>query len=286
MVRLRPRAAAATAATIITPFLLSTTDAFLHPAHLTAQQSNIVTPQQPAPVLQRSAFSRHYCGTNSPQTVCYSRPPSSSSRVSRLHDAAASAAARVESTPTMSIASENLDVFVTLLEGSRSSSSSVTGSRSSSSSSRSGRSSSGAKLTIRTSYLDPDTGTRRSWTTNRWEKDFFALGVTLMRQLGGSTADVRVPGPPREGSPPAVFEIYLRRLLGVPEVTSLPALYDFLDVPPDLVQEPVLFGEVCVCVGACLRLACWSGSSPLFPFPRGGLLRCHQVARVTARSRI
>ncbi|CAN0445631.1 unnamed protein product, partial [Scytosiphon promiscuus] len=99
-------------------------------------------------------------------------------------------------------------------------------------------------LTIRTSYLDPGTGTRRAWTADRSERDFFALGVTLMRQLGGSTADIRVPGPPQEGSAPAVFETYLRRLLGVPEVTSLPALYDFLDAPQDLVQEPVLYGEV------------------------------------------
>lgn len=105
-------------------------------------------------------------------------------------------------------------------------------------------SSRGAKLTIKASHVDPETGTRRTWTATRSEKDFFALGVTLMGQLGGATLERRVPSPPPEGSSPATYQVYLRRLIGLPDATTLPALYEFLDTPAELVQEPVLFGEV------------------------------------------
>lgn len=100
------------------------------------------------------------------------------------------------------------------------------------------------KLTIKASHVDPDTGTRRTWTATRSEKDFSSLGVALMGQLGGSTLERPVPSPPPEGSSPATFQAYLRRLVVLPEATTLPVLYEFLDTPAELVQEPVLFGEV------------------------------------------
>ena len=98
-------------------------------------------------------------------------------------------------------------------------------------------------LVVQASYIDPHTKIRRTWTASRSEQDFYDLGVSLMGALGG--AGGKLPGPPRMGSSPAVLEGYLRRLMGVPVVTSLPALYVFLDAPQDLTdQEPVLFGEV------------------------------------------
>lgn len=98
-------------------------------------------------------------------------------------------------------------------------------------------------LIIQASYIDPDTRVRRSWTANRSEQDFFALGVNVIGALGGE--EERLPGPPRMGSSPAVFEGYLRRLVNANLVTSLPAFYSFLDAPQDLMaQEPVLIGEV------------------------------------------
>lgn len=112
----------------------------------------------------------------------------------------------------------------------------------------------GAKLTIKASHVDPDTGTRRTWMATRSEKDFFALGVTLMGQLGGSTLERRVPSPPPEGSSPAIYQVYLRRLIGLPDATTLPVLYEFLDTPSELVQEPVLFGEVSVKKASTCRM--------------------------------
>ncbi|CBJ27131.1 hypothetical protein Esi_0055_0104 [Ectocarpus siliculosus] len=139
----------------------------------------------------------------------------------------------------MSLAAEGLDVWVVSDDG-RTAATTYSGSSSSG-----GGGGGGTKLlSIQASYVELGTGTRRTWTASRSEKDFFALGVTLMGKLAGSAADAKVPGPPPEGSSPAVFEVYLRRLIDVPVVTSLPALYEFLDAPPDLVQEPVLFGEV------------------------------------------
>lgn len=37
-------------------------------------------------------------------------------------------------------------------------------------------------------------------------------------------------------------------MIDVPLATSVPALYEFLDAPPELTQEPVLHGEVRVLV--------------------------------------
>lgn len=98
-------------------------------------------------------------------------------------------------------------------------------------------------LIIQASYIDPDTRIRRSWTANRSEQDFFALGVNVIGALGGE--EEKLPGPPRMGSSPAVFEGYLRRLVDANLVTSLPAFYSFIDAPQDLIaQDPVLIGEV------------------------------------------
>lgn len=103
-------------------------------------------------------------------------------------------------------------------------------------------------MTIQATYVDPDTRVRSTWTAGRTEEDFYGLGVRLMGALSGRGGASRLPGPPPSGSSPAVFEGYLRRLLYVPEVTSIPALCAFLDVPPGLAQEPdVLFGEVMSC---------------------------------------
>lgn len=98
------------------------------------------------------------------------------------------------------------------------------------------------ELSIKTSHVDHKKGVHRTWIAHRSEKDFFILGTSLMGALGGGSG---LPGPPPVGSSPAVLEGYLRRLLDVPMVTSQPALYDFLQAPPDVAQEPVLFGEVC-----------------------------------------
>lgn len=104
-------------------------------------------------------------------------------------------------------------------------------------------------LIIQASYIDPDTRILRSWTANRSEQDFFALGVNVIGALG--SGEERLPGPPRMGSSPAVFEGYLRRLVDAHLVTSLPAFYSFLDAPQDLMaQEPVLIGEVYSIVSA------------------------------------
>lgn len=65
-----------------------------------------------------------------------------------------------------------------------------------------------------------------------------------MGQLGGGSIGRQVPAGPPRGSAPAVYQVYLRRLIDIPDATSLPALYEFLDTPAELVQEPVLFGEV------------------------------------------
>eukprot|EP00752_Nemacystus_decipiens_P012517 g11086.t1 len=154
--------------------------------------------------------------------------PSSSSRVSRLDDAVASAAERMMAASTvMSISSGNLEVSIFPSD----------------SRTTQGGSTRGAKLIIKASHVDTDTGTRRTWTATRSEKDFFALGATIMGQLG-ATLERRVPSPPPEGSSAAIYQVYLRRLIGLPDATALPALYEFLDTPSELVQEPVLFGEV------------------------------------------
>ncbi|CAB1115723.1 unnamed protein product [Ectocarpus sp. CCAP 1310/34] len=229
---------ASTAALI--PFLLLAADALLHPTRLT-------TPAKPAGSNKPGAAPVPQCSTLPQQYFCFrrtskyrgdisSRCSSSSSssstsprsRSSRLEDA-------LSYTTRMSLAAEGLDVWVVSDDGRTTTT--YSGS--------SGGGGGGAKLlSIQASYVEPGTGTRRTWTASRSEKDFFALGVTLMGKLAGSAADAKVPGPPPEGSSPVVFEVYLRRLIDVPVVTSLPALYEFLDAPPDLVQEPVLFGEV------------------------------------------
>lgn len=98
------------------------------------------------------------------------------------------------------------------------------------------------ELSIKASHVDHKKGVHRTWIAHRSEKDFFILGTSLMGALGGGSG---LPGPPPVGSSPAVLEGYLRRLLDVPMVTSQPAMYDFLQAPPDVAQEPVLFGEVC-----------------------------------------
>eukprot|EP00903_Cladosiphon_okamuranus_P020537 g18851.t1 len=146
-----------------------------------------------------------------------------------LDDAVASAVERMESMTVMSLSSGSLDVSIFPSDAR------IT---------RSAGGASGAKLTIIASHVDSDTGTRRTWTATRSEKDFFAFGATLMGQLGGSTLERRVPSPPPEGSSAAIYQVYLRRLIGLPDATTLPALYEFLDTPSELVQEPVLLGEV------------------------------------------
>lgn len=123
------------------------------------------------------------------------------------------------------------------------------------------------ELSIKASHVDPRRGIHRTWVAHRSEKDFVALGTALMGALGSGSG---VPGPPPLGSSPAVLEGYLRRLIDVPMVTGQPALYDFLEAPSDVTQEPVLLGEVCVCVwivelvgggwlvlGVCVFVACW-----------------------------
>ncbi|CAN0000871.1 unnamed protein product [Ectocarpus sp. 12 AP-2014] len=236
------RSVVASAAALI-PFLLLAADALLHPTRLT-------TPAKPAGSNKPGAAPVQQCSTIPQQYFCFRRTSnhrgdissccsssssssssSPRSRSSRLEDA-------LSSTTRMSLAAEGLDVWVVSDDGRT-----TTTYRGSSASSGGGGG--GAKLlSIQASYVEPGTGTRRTWTASRSEKDFFALGVTLMGKLAGSAADAKVPGPPPEGSSPVVFEVYLRRLIDVPVVTSLPALYEFLDAPPDLVQEPVLFGEV------------------------------------------
>lgn len=233
----RPQSRATTAvASVLLPLLFLVGDALLHPhpalpPATSATSSN--TPQLGLHGISASSsprYGRRRRRPNDPHLGSHPAASSvssaaSSSRVSRLNDAFASAAERTAPT-VMSISSGNLDVSIFPSSGGG------------------GGSARGAKLTIKASHVDPDTGTRRTWTATRSEKDFFALGVTLMGQLGGSTLERRVPSPPPEGSSPAIYQVFLRRLIGLPDATALPALYEFLDTPSELVQEPVLFGEV------------------------------------------
>lgn len=95
-------------------------------------------------------------------------------------------------------------------------------------------------LYIEASYHDRDRGILRTWTTRRSEAEFTALGLRLIGILGASS----VPAPPPSSCSVALMEGYLRRVLTSPRVMGLPVVHDFLEIPPDMIREPVLLGEV------------------------------------------
>lgn len=95
-------------------------------------------------------------------------------------------------------------------------------------------------LRIETWRVDKDTGMRRTWTAHRSEDDFARLAFALRGALGSSS----MPTPPPPDSSPSVFEGFLRRVLEMPSAMSQPVVYEFLEAPADVTQEPVLFGEV------------------------------------------
>ncbi|CAM9615751.1 unnamed protein product, partial [Laminaria digitata] len=161
--------------------------------------------------------------------------------------AAATEATTASTTASMSLSAQDLEITVALSPRDststpppppRPTAGNYGSDFSSSSSSTSSRIS---NLAIKASHLDPNTGVRRTWTTLRSEQELFALGITLRSALRGAG---EITSPPPPGSAPAVLQGYLRRLIDVPLATSIPALYEFLDAPPELTQEPVLLGEV------------------------------------------
>ncbi|CAM9770726.1 unnamed protein product [Discosporangium mesarthrocarpum] len=86
--------------------------------------------------------------------------------------------------------------------------------------------------------LETESGVRRTWTVKRTDIEFESLNDVLLAEMGLGVL------PPLPTSRADALHVYLRGLLENPRVMSNPAIYEFLEAPPDSVTEPVLKAEV------------------------------------------
>ncbi|KAG5190113.1 hypothetical protein JKP88DRAFT_267040 [Tribonema minus] len=84
---------------------------------------------------------------------------------------------------------------------------------------------------------------RRTWSVVRSDAQFAALSDAILAALAAGTAPppLRYPGPAAGAD---ALERYLAQLLRSGAALASPDLYAFLAAPPDVVEEPVLIGEV------------------------------------------
>eukprot|EP00904_Undaria_pinnatifida_P010957 jgi/Undpi1/6992/HiC_scaffold_21.g09466.m1 len=186
---------------------------------------------------------RSWLGSSLAASFNYGRRRATSTASVAASAPSAATASETTTTTNMSLSAQDLEITVILSSRSSSSSPPSPFRPAATTSEASSSTGSGAStLTIKASHLDPNTGVRRTWSTLRSEQEFSAVGITLRGALRRGSGELVVPPPP--GSAPAVFQGYLRRMIDVPLATSVPALYEFLDAPPELTQEPVLHGEI------------------------------------------
>lgn len=89
-------------------------------------------------------------------------------------------------------------------------------------------------------YASPR-GTTRVWRFRTSYEDLERLHGGLERERGPGFLP---PPPPRSLAAPDIIESYLQKLLAIHQVVSSSYFFEFADIPPDLVSEPVLVPEV------------------------------------------